>query len=110
MVPVGATMTRDHVTQDFESWLLCRVAEAVEAGEVSGDLLAELQAEFTAARDRPREEAQAAAIRQIADLAGVPEVEARSALEIIEAQPAVTREMLLRRLAEAWLEGQRKAL
>ncbi len=95
--------------QDFESWLLCRIAQAVEAGDVSADLLAELQAEFAAARERPLQEAQAAAIRHIADLAGVPEVEARTALEIIEAQPPVTRELLMRRLAEEWLKGQRKA-
>ena len=28
---------------------------------------------------------------------------------VIEAQPTVTREMMMRRIAEAWLEGQRKA-
>jgi hypothetical protein len=28
--------------EDFESWLLRRVAQAVEAGEVSADLLADL--------------------------------------------------------------------
>ncbi len=95
--------------EGFEAWILRRVAEAVEAGEVSGALLAGLQAEFEAAGERPQAEAHAAAIQHIADLAGVAEEEARSGLEAIEAQPAVTRELLLRRFAEAWLEGQRKA-
>ena len=82
---------------------------AVEAGEVSGDLLSELKAEFAVARDRPQEQSHAAAIQHIADLAGVPKAEARSALEAIEAQPKVTRELLMRRFADAWLEGQRRA-
>ncbi len=81
--------------KDFESWLLHRVAQAVEAAEVSAELLAELQAEF-AALERPAKDSEAAAIQHIADLAAVPEVEARSVLQIIEAQPAVTRELLLR--------------
>ena len=36
--------------EHFKSWLLCRVVRAVEAGEVSADLLTELQAKFAAAR------------------------------------------------------------
>ncbi len=39
----------------FESWLLCRVAQAVEAGEVSEALLTELQAEIEAAKVSPPE-------------------------------------------------------
>ena len=55
----------------FQTWLLHRVAQAVEAGEVPADLLAEPQAEIEAAKERPQNEGRAAAIRQIADLAGV---------------------------------------
>jgi hypothetical protein len=94
--------------EGFEAWLLRRVAQAVEAGDVSVELLTELQAEFAAAQERPQDEAQSAAIQHLADLAGVAEEEARSVLEGIEAQPTVTRELLLRRFAEAWLEGQCK--
>jgi hypothetical protein len=55
----------------FESWLVRRVGQAVEAGEVPADLLTELRAELDAALERPQEEGHAAAVRQIADLAGV---------------------------------------
>lgn len=46
----------------------------------------------------------------IADLAGVGETQAAETLATIEAQPTVTRELLMRRFVEAWLEGQRRAL
>lgn len=41
----------------FETWLLRRMAQAVEAGDVSEDLLTELQPEFDAARGGSQEEA-----------------------------------------------------
>ena len=71
-------------TQAIDSWLLRRVAQAVEAGDVSADLLTELQAEIDVTRERPQAESHASAIQTIADIAGVPEAEARSALEAIE--------------------------
>jgi len=40
-------------TEPFETWLLRRVAEAVEAGEVSADLLAEIHAAMAETRARP---------------------------------------------------------
>ena len=67
------------------------------------------QAEFEAARATPQDAGHADAIRQIAALAGVPEEEAGETLAAIEAQPAVTREVLMHRFAEAWLETQREA-
>jgi hypothetical protein len=94
---------------DFESWLLHRVAQAVEAGEVPADLLTELQAELDAAQEKPQEESHADAIQHIADLARVPEEEAAQTLAAIEAQPSVTRELLMRQFVEAWLAGQRDA-
>ncbi len=94
--------------ENFEAWLRRRVAQAVEAGEVSADLLAELQAEFEAARGRPQAEAHAEAIRDIAARLEIPLEQAEKSLTAIEAQPTVTREVLMRRIAEAWLEGQRK--
>ena len=42
--------------ESFEPWLLRRVAQAVEAGEVPADLLAELQTEFEAVREPPEEQ------------------------------------------------------
>ncbi len=47
----------------FEIWPLTRVAHPVEAGEVPAERL-----ELVAARVRPQEEGQAAAIQHIADL------------------------------------------
>jgi hypothetical protein len=95
--------------EGFETWLLRRVAQAVEAGEVSADLLAELQDESQAARERPSEEGHAAGIQHLADLAEVAEEEAAQTLATIEAQPSLVRELLMRRFVEAWLRGQRKA-
>ncbi len=46
------------------------------------------------------------------DLAGqlrIPLAEAERALAALEAQPTLTRELNLRRITEAWLEGQRRA-
>ena len=95
--------------ESFEPWRLRRVAQAVEAGEVPASLLTELQTEIQAARGRPQAEGHAAAILQIADLADVDREKAAEVLASIEAQPTITRELLMRRIAEAWLEGQRRA-
>ncbi len=92
----------------FEVWLLRRVAQAVEAGEVSADLLTEFRDAFEAAQLTPEVAGYAAAIWEIAKIAGVSEAQAAETLAAIEAQSEVTRERLLRRIAEAWLEGQRK--
>ncbi len=93
----------------FESWLLHRVAQAVEAGEVPAALLADLQAEIETARERSQEASHAEAVRDLAERLGIPVAEADRALAAIEAQPTVTRELLMRRIAEVWLEGQRTA-
>ena len=93
----------------FEVWLLRRVAQAVEAGEVPADLLAQLSTEVEDSRKTPQEESHARAVREIADALEIPGEEVEQALTIIEGQPTVTREMLMRRIAEAWLDGQREA-
>ncbi len=95
--------------ETFESWLLRRVAQAVEVGEVSAELLAELQAEMEEARAMPQDESHAQAVRDIAERLGMPVLDAEQALAELEAQPTVTRELLMRRIVEEWLEGQRKA-
>ena len=63
---------------------------------------------FGSGRERAKQEAHATAIRHVAQIAGLPDGEVRSALEVIEAQPTLTRDLLIRQIAEAWLEGQRK--
>lgn len=68
-------------------------------------LLTELRTEFDAARERPQEESHAQAIREIAEVADTDETKAAKVLASIEVQPAVTRELLMRRMAEAWLAG-----
>ncbi len=47
--PVADDMPKP--TENFESWLLYHLAQAVEAGEVSADLLVELQVEVQAAKE-----------------------------------------------------------
>jgi rod shape-determining protein MreB len=62
-------------------------------------VLTELQAEIEAAKERPDEEGHDAAVRQISDLAGVDPEKAAEVLGNMEAQPTVTRELLMRRIA-----------
>jgi predicted DsbA family dithiol-disulfide isomerase len=93
----------------FETWLLRPVAQAVEAGEVPEAFLTELQAEIEAAKERAQDVGHAAAIRKIADLAGMDAEKAAEVWATMEIQPEVTRELLMRRIAEAWLAGQRRA-
>jgi hypothetical protein len=95
--------------EPFENWLLHRVAEAVEAGEVSADLLADIHAEITAARERPAEERHALALMELAERVNLPVDRLTELLANLEIQPSVTRERLLRRFVEAWLVQQREA-
>lgn len=85
--------------ETFEAWLLRYVSRDIEAGEVSADLPTELQVEFEATRKAPQWEGHAAAVRQIAELAGIPEDQAA------ETQRDGMRELLMRRIADAWLEA-----
>ncbi len=96
-------------SESFESWLLHRVSKAVEAGEVPADLLTELQEEIEAAKVQSQEHSHARAVRDIAERLWIREEEVDQGLKALESQPGVTRELLMRRLAEAWLEGQRRA-
>lgn len=56
--------------------------------------------------ERPQEKSLAAG-RHLAVLTEVAEEEAAKTLAAIETQPSVTRELLMRRFVEAWLQGQR---
>ncbi len=82
---------------------------AVEARDEPASLLSELQAAMEEARDRPQDESHAEAVRDLAVQLAIPLVEAERALAGLEAQPTVTRELIMGRIAEAWLEGQRGA-
>jgi hypothetical protein len=92
----------------FESWLLQRVAQAVEAGEVSADLLTELRDAITEAQDRPQDEGSGRAVQDIAARLGIPVGQAAQSIESLERLPTATREAILRRVAEAWLAEQAK--
>jgi hypothetical protein len=96
-------------TEPFEAWLLHRVADAVEGGEVSATLLTELHAEIAEARERPPEERYALALMELAERVNLPVDRLTELLATLEAQPRITRERLLRRFVEAWLMHQREA-
>jgi phytoene/squalene synthetase len=91
----------------FETWLLRRVAEAVEGGEVPANLLTDLQAEIAEAREREPDERQALAIQELAERFGLPVERLTELLAALEAQPHTTRDLRLRRFVEAWLAEQR---
>jgi hypothetical protein len=95
--------------ESFLTWLHHRVAQAVEAGKVSADLLAELQGECEATRTLPQEEGHARAVHDIAERLGIQVDQVEQGLNALEGQPTVTRELLVRRIAAAWLEAERKA-
>ena len=56
----------------------------------------------------PLEQSHADAVRNIAVQLAMPVEEVETGPAALEAQPRVIREALMRRIAEAWLEGQRK--
>jgi len=81
------------LAEPFETWLLRRVADAVEAGEVSAELLAELHAEIAEARERPPEARHALALMELADRVNLPVDRLTELLATLEAQPTATREL-----------------
>ena len=90
----------------FESWLLHRVAQAVEAGEVSADLLAELRAEMERARELLQEEGRALAVQDIAERLGLPTGQTKKMLATLEAQSRARGDLLLRHIVEERLRNQ----
>ncbi len=95
--------------EPFESWLLHRVAEAVENREVSADLLTELHEAIAEARARPPEARDSLALMELAERVNIPVDELTDLLETLEAQPIEARERFLRGIVEAWLVQQREA-
>ncbi len=103
----AAVRTVLETTEPFENWLLRRVSQAEAAGEVPRSLLTELQGELQDAGQRGEDAGHAVVVWQVADLAGIDRKLAAEVLDSIRAQPTVTRDVLMRRIAEAWLERQR---
>lgn len=96
-------------TASFETWLLQRVAHAVEADEVSAALPTDLQAEIAKARERPSEDGDALAVQELAERLDLSVDQLKKLLADLEAQPPVTREHFRRQVVEAWLNDQRDA-
>jgi hypothetical protein len=88
----------------IKNWLLRRLAQAVEAGDVPADLLTELHAEFEAARERTQEEGHAAAVQDIAIAMEIPLEHTGGGLRALEALPTVARELLMRRFGSCQQE------
>ncbi len=95
--------------EDSERLPLRRVAQAVEAGEVTAGLLAELHVGFGASREKTQDQSHAEAVLDIAAELRMPIEKVEAGLAALEAQSRVNREVVMRRIALAWLEGQRKA-
>jgi hypothetical protein len=92
----------------FETWLLHRVAEAVEGNEVSADLLTDLHAAMAEVRARPPEARDALALMDLAERVKLPVDHLTELLATLQAKPTVVRERFLRQFVEAWLVQQRE--
>ena len=92
----------------FWPWLVRRVEKAVKAGELPGHLLARLHAELAAAPPTALDGGDGLSVQEIADLAGVSIAQAAETFAALQQVPGVARERMLRRIAEAWLERQRR--
>jgi len=78
--------------EPFETWLLRRAAEAVEAGEVSADLLAEIHSQIAETRGRSPDERHPLALMELAERVQLPVDRLTELLANLEGQPGVTRE------------------
>ena len=94
--------------EPFARWFPRRVAEAVCRGEVPKEVLDRLRARLTTGGDATAELPRLTAVCEIADLAEIPPEQAGEVFGALQRLPAVTREPLIRRIAEAWLEKQRE--
>ncbi len=91
------------VDELFEQWLTRRVAEAVEAGEVSGDLLVELNRELALGEEDHQMLGHAATIRLVAEIL--------QAKRVLREHPwlEALREQFVLEVGEIWLAEQRRA-
>ncbi len=70
--------------EGFEPWLLRRVAQAVEAGDVPLSLVMELQRQFEATCTTLQDGSRGAAVGEIAEIASVDETAVAETLVAIE--------------------------
>lgn len=93
----------------FETWLLHRVAAAVEGNEVSATLLTNLHAATAEVHARPPAARDTFALTELAERVDLSADELTDLLATLEAQPIEARERFLRGFVEAWLVQQREA-
>ncbi len=104
----GVSEEAPSAAEPFERWFPRRVAEAVQRGEVPEVVLSRVRAMLNAGDDASAELPRIAAVCEIADLAGIPPGQAAAVFGALQQLPGVAQERLARRIAEAWLEGQRR--
>ena len=93
----------------FATWVLHRVADAVEGAEVSAELLTELHDVMAEVRARPPEAREALAFIDLVERANLPVDDVTELLAFLRAQPPEAREQVLRQFVEAWLVQWRDA-
>jgi hypothetical protein len=94
---------------EFEVWLLCRIAQAVEACEVSEALLREALDAFGTRDLMFLAGHRDLAVRRLEGLGGVSRAEAEAVLEMMQDYPDRLRDRFVCWLAEGWLDGRRRA-
>ncbi len=94
--------SREH-SEAFEGWLLRRLHEAVESGEMPAELVEKFRADATGQEADLSSVRHPIAIRLIADLARVPREQASVLLASLESKNPTNTEGVLQRIAEAWL-------
>lgn len=83
--------------EPFETWLLQRVARAVEAREVSADLLVDLRTEVAATHERHSGGQHNAAVHELAECLGLSVDRLTEMLSALDGQSNMAREFVLRR-------------
>ena len=92
----------------FGPWLVRRVAAAVQAGELPGHHLERLRRDLADAEPTAQDKGDLLSVQEIADLAGVSVAQAGETFAALQQLLGVAREQMRRRIAEAWLERQRR--
>jgi hypothetical protein len=96
----------DPDTPSFATWAQRRIAQAIEAGALSGDLALRFQAQLAAASGLPRRATREALVERLADTLAIPLGEASSMLDALERLPSDRQVASLRRTLHDWLELQ----
>jgi hypothetical protein len=103
------TQRLPHPADPFATWLLHRVAEAIEGNEVSATLLTDFHAAIAEVRARPPEARDALAVMDFAERVSLPVDRLTELLTTLRAEPTAVRERFLCRFVEVWLVQQREA-